>query len=388
MNKLILNFSTFFSLVFISLFLSACGGGSTLEATSTGERGELISSSLISSKQAVPYKVDAYKVVYSTVDSQGLPINVSGLLAIPQKNSDSKSPLLSYQHGTIFLDAEAPSISATSINGISTLSGMGFIVSAPDYIGYAESSSVIHPYMHAETLANTAIDMLSASKTFLQQKNIQLNAQLFLTGYSEGGYATLALQKKLQEAHKNEFSVTASAAGAGPFDLTETAKTIAKKTTNSKPAFISFLLKAYDEIYTLNVISEMYQPAYVSIINNYFDGQHSGSQVTTDLSQTTSELFNAPFLAALLGNDPNIIKDKLALNNIYDWKPTAPTRFSHGLLDEVVPYHNAQTTLITMQNNGATNVSLGDCFANSHTDCVIPFVLDTVNFFSGYANDL
>lgn len=377
-----------FSCLFIALSFSACGGGGSSASIPAGERGGLISSSFISSKQALPYKVDAYKIIYSTVDTKGSPIKASGLLAIPKKSSGEKSPLLSYQHGTIFLNNQAPSISATSINGISTLSGIGFIVSAPDYIGYGESVSMMHPYIHAETLANTSIDMLRASKAFLKQKNIHLNPQLFLTGYSEGGYATLALQKKLQEAHSDEFIVTASAAAAGPFDLTETAKTIANKTINNKPAFMSFVLKAYDDIYGLNMISKMYQPQYVNIINSYFDGKHSGSKITKDLSHTTSEIFNAPFLTTLQGDEQHIIKDKLALNNIYDWKPTAPTRFFHGIYDEIVPYHNAEKALNTMISNGATNVSLGGCSLTSHVACVAPFIIDTVSFFSRYAHDL
>ena len=315
-------------------------------------------------------------------------IKASGLLAIPQKNLSEKSPLLSYQHGTIFLDSEAPSISATSIGGITSLSGTGFIVSAPDYIGYGESASKIHPYLHADSLASTSIDMLRASKELLNQKNVKLNNQLFLTGYSEGGYATLALQKKLQESHSNEFTITASAAAAGPFDLTETTKTLANKTTNSKPAFISFLLKAYDSIYQLNKITEMYQAQYVNIINTHFDGQHSGSTITSNLSHTTSELFNAPFLNTLQGSGQHVIKDKLALNNIYDWKPTAPTRFYHSQNDEVVPYHNAQKALATMQANGAPNISLADCPLNTHVECAVPYVLNTINFFSNYAHDL
>jgi len=387
MNKLIVLILNI-SCLFFTLFLSACGGGSSSAFTPAGERGGLISSSFISSKQALPYKVNAYKIIYSTIDTKGSPIKASGLLAIPKKNSGEKSPLLSYQHGTIFLNSQAPSISATSISGISILSGAGFIVSAPDYIGYGESAAMLHPYIHAETLANSAIDMIRASKAFLKQKNIPLNPQLFLTGYSEGGYATLALQKKLQEAHSGEFIVTASAAAAGPFDLTETAKIIANKTTNNKPAFMSFVLKAYDNIYDLNIISEMYQPPYVNIINTYFDGKHSGSKITTDLSHTTSELFNAPFLTALQGDEQHIIKDKLALNNIYDWKPTAPTRLFHGIHDEVVPYHNTEKVLDTMRKNGATNVSLGDCSLTSHVACVAPFIIDTVSFFSGYAHDL
>jgi len=92
------------------------------------------------------------------------------------------------------------------------------------------------------------------------------------------------------------------------------------------------------------------------------------------------------FYANYLGQ--HIIKDKLALNNIYDWKPTAPTRFFHGIDDEIVPYHNAEKALDTMINNGATNVSLGDCSLTSHVACVAPFIIDTVIFFRKHAHDL
>lgn len=372
------------------LFLNACGGGSSSKTPSIGERGGLISSKLVSSKQTLllPYKVDAYKIIYSTVDTNNSPIRASGLLTIPQKNSGAKSPLLSYQHGTIFLNNQAPSISATSIYGIMTLSGTGFIVSAPDYIGYGESAAKMHPYIHADSLANTSIDMLRASKKFLHQHNIKTNSQLFLTGYSEGGYATLALQKKLQESHGGEFTVTASAAAAGPFDLSETTKILANRPTNLKPAFMNFALKSYNDTYKLNKISEMYQAPFVSVINTHFDGNHSSSSINANLSHTTSNLFNAPFLSTLQGKGQHVIKDKLALNNIYDWKPTAPIRFYHSQNDEIVPYSNSQKALDTMTNNGASNISLVDCPLDTHTQCAISYVLDTLNFFLGYANDL
>lgn len=370
--------------------LNGCGGGSTKKDDNPQitERGSLVSSSLISSQQNLPYRVDAYKIIYNTVDVNNVSIKASGLLAVPQKNSAEKSPLLSYQHGTIFLNSQAPSISASSINGIMTLSGTGYIVSAADYIGYGESSTKMHPYIHADSLASASIDMLRASKIFLDQKSIKFNSQLFLSGYSEGGYATLALQKKIQEDHSNEFAVTASAAGAGPFDLTETSKILANQVTNDDPSYMSFLLKAYDDIYQLNKISEIYQAKFVGIINSHFDGQHSGSDIDSKLSHTTSELFNAPFLAKLQGTDQHIIKDKLALNNIYDWKPSAPTRFYHSPNDEIVPYSNSQKALSAMNAKNAANVNLVDCPFSTHVNCAFPYVLDTLNFFSTYANDL
>jgi len=382
---------------FVSLqVLTACGGGSSAKKTTNSspsiavQRGALISATLISTKQSflLPYEVDAYKVIYKTLSIENKIINASGLLAIPQKSNGEKSPFLSYQHGTIFLNSQAPSIHSSSIDGIMVLAGTGYIVSAPDYLGYGESSKVMHPYIHAESLASASVDMLRASKVFLAQEKILHNSQLFLAGYSEGGYATLALQKTLLEAHSSEFVVTASAAGAGPFDLAETSKIMAEKTINQKPAYLSFLLKAYDSIYGLNKISDMFQAQHVDVINSHFDGHHSGSTINSKLDHATNRLFNSSFLNKLQGTGSHIIKNKFALNNIYDWKPKAPTRLYHGPNDEVVPYSNSQKALNSMNSNGAKNVSLVDCGFDTHGECAFPYVLNAVNFFSTYANDL
>ena len=121
------------------------------------------------------------------------------MLSVPKKAQGAKSPLLSYQHGTIFTDDKAPSNDSDSIEGIGVLAGSGYIVSSPDYLGYAESTSILHPYVHADSLASASIDMLRASKAFLASQNVEINNQLFLAGYSEGGYATIALQRELQK---------------------------------------------------------------------------------------------------------------------------------------------------------------------------------------------
>ena len=400
--------------LFLLILLTACGGGSEKSSSidlpppaipqnsdsdnppsPSISRGTLDSSVLLATNPPsflFPYSVDAYRIIYYTVDEHNNQIKASGLLSIPKKNSGEKSPLISYQHGTIFTDNKAPSNSSVSADPIMKLAGTGYIVSAADYIGYGESSGRIHPYIHANTLSSASLDMLRACSQFLKNNNINSNGQLFLAGYSEGGYATLALQKAIQEQAQNEFTVTASAAGAGPFDLSETAKQLANKVTNESPAYMSFLLKAYDTIYSLNQITDMYQPQYVDTMNTFFDGTHSGSAINSKLTSTTVDLFNSDFLSSLqVGVDNqagNKLKAKLALNNIFDWKPDAPTRFYHGPNDEIVPYSNSQKAFTTMTANGATDVSLRDCPLNGHGACAVPYIFDTINFFSSYVTDL
>lgn len=388
---------TLFScLLSILLLLSACGGGSSnnfVEPEPTIPeltRGGLISSTFIGNNQILfrPYSVDSYKIVYSTVDTENNQINASGLLSIPKKAQGAKSPLVSYQHGTIFTDARAPSNDTSSIEGIGILAGAGYIVSSPDYLGYAESTSIIHPYVHAESLASASIDMLRASKEFLTNQSIQINDQLFLAGYSEGGYATIALQRELQNNFSTEFTITASAAGAGPYSLLESAKFFANLPTNNSPSYMSFVIKAYDSVYSLDKIDEIYQAPFRSAINSSFDGSKSGSQIDALLTSTTADLFEPEFLAILQGSESHPLKDALALNNVFDWSPSAPTRFYHGVQDEIVPYSNTTKAIETMQANGATDVSLRTCPLTTHVACAVPYVLDALSFLNTYANDL
>jgi hypothetical protein len=131
---------------------------------------------------SISYDVKAYRIEYATPNTHNKMIKASGLLAIPQKALGEKSPLLSYQHGTTFLDKNAPSNSASTISGISKLASTGYIVSAPDYIGYGTSASTIHPYIHASSLASASVDMLRAAKTFLSHAKYIIHQKFTIKG--------------------------------------------------------------------------------------------------------------------------------------------------------------------------------------------------------------
>jgi pimeloyl-ACP methyl ester carboxylesterase len=317
------------------------------------------------------------------------------MLAIPKKSNNKTSPILSFQHGTRFDNDNRPS-NAASKNPISiaNLAGVGYITSAPDYMGYGKSlgHSTTPPYIHFQSYVNASIDMLRASKAFLKKNKIAFNKQLFLAGYSEGGYATLALQKGIQEQFKSEFIVTASAAGAGPYDLKETAKFIAKKTNNEKPSFMSYVIKSYNDIYSLNAVDEIYQQQYVKAVNTVFDAKHTGGQINKSLTSNTKKLFKPAFLAALRGETgSHPIVNKIAENNIFDWKPESPTLLFHSKYDEVVPYLNSEHAHDAMQQNNTQNLTFERCglsIVGTHVVCALPFIKSAKSFFNNYNPEL
>ena len=82
--------------------------------------------------------IEAYKIKYKTTDVDGSEIEASGVVFVPQ--GDVEMPIVSYQHGTISDNDNAPSNIESLGNDEYTImavfSSFGFVVSMPDYIGY------------------------------------------------------------------------------------------------------------------------------------------------------------------------------------------------------------------------------------------------------------
>jgi Secretory lipase len=165
------------------------------------------------------YGIKVYRLTYNTINTDGRAIIASGAVLVPQ--TTQALSLISMQHGTISSDEQAPSYYRSGSEAYtfgSVFASVGYIVAAPDYIGYGASNNLPHPYEHNASLASASLDMLRATKEFLSDEKVNWNQQLFTAGYSEGGYATLALQKKLEAEALTEFNLIASSAGAGAYD--------------------------------------------------------------------------------------------------------------------------------------------------------------------------
>ena len=167
------------------------------------------------------YDVDVYKVTYRT-SYGGSSLIASGLIALPK--TTVAVGMLSFQHGTIVRQNEAPSnLSATDPNTLlyGALASSGFIGVIPDYLGFGASSAILHPYYVEEYTASAVVDMLRAARELAEQKAVQFNERLFLAGYSEGGYATMAAHKAIEANGLDGFDLIASFAGAGAYDIQE-----------------------------------------------------------------------------------------------------------------------------------------------------------------------
>ncbi len=159
------------------------------------------------------YDVNLYKIDYNTIDPEGNPTLASGLAIVPVSTTKS-FPLLSYQHGTTLMKTNVPSQMKGDFEAGLIFATDGYIVACPDYLGLGDGTQ-LHPYLHAKSEATAVIDMLRAVRQFCKTKGFLLNNQLFLTGYSQGGHATMAALKMIEEQYSTEFNITACSPMAG-----------------------------------------------------------------------------------------------------------------------------------------------------------------------------
>ncbi|WP_233636067.1 alpha/beta hydrolase family protein [Hymenobacter setariae] len=362
-------------------------GTTTTVLTGSSLLGEYSTSALASRVSAIPlagalvqYPIKVYRLTYRTRTPEGQETTASGAVLVP--TAPTALPVLSYQHGTIAPSSEtqAPSYYAQGSDVwsvVSVLASTGYVVSAPDYLGYGASKALPHPYEHAASLASASADMLRATREFCQQQNVNVNAKNFLLGYSEGGYATMALHKYLQENYATALPVTASAPGAGAYHKSAFAKYVLQST--QPLSFLStyvWVLRTYDRIYNLNrPLSYYYQEPYATRLQaDPFAG------VPTQQSQ----LFTSTFRQAVLTDSDAPLTASLTANDIYDWKPTAPVALFHGTADDYVPFFNSQDAYDAMQARGATQVTLRPIQGGNHFSSATTYTLGAYAFISQY----
>ncbi|KAA3610712.1 MAG: hypothetical protein D8M58_20950 [Calditrichaeota bacterium] len=387
------------SIILITIFIG-CSEESSTQSKETYERGEIIESKNlqtysvneiqfaltlfgITEDMNLQYPVKAVSITYQTSDVNGKLIEASGALLVPV--SSSVFPLLSIQHGTETKRTSVASVSAiSSIEGVSGLitGSKGYVTCVPDYPGFGVSTE-IHPYVHAKSLAISVIDFLVAAKNYCADNNIVLNEQLFLGGYSEGGYATLATQKEIEQKY-SQFNITAVAPMAGPYDLLGTADLILQKTEYQSPTYIAYLFTAYDEIYQWDRLDDIFTDAYSGRMHNFFDGSMSYSEINNELPTTISLLLKDDFITGFLNRTDTTVIATFQENTLLDWTPFAPIRFFHGDADETVPFQNALTAKDTLLTNGATQIELVTIEGGTHSTAGLPAVLGMIEWFDSF----
>jgi len=402
-------------------FLSACGtDGNTGENTVEDGSAQLATATVVDNVAASTmlayvqgginaaatnaFETKAVKISYNTVNQNGEPIVASGLLVIPTPTDAYKAYLASIgksfsvsmicdNHGTIFLNSEAPT-NVEQTNGVPDyplsvlMSGYaGFAAIYPDYIGFGDSNDTVHPYIMKKAAARASLDMIKASMNYMEENGVVLNNQLYITGYSEGGYNAMALAQSV-ESELTNVNLMGIAPMAGPYNVVDLADVELNATRSMPyPAFLGDLAYSYATYYDDFNLSEVAVPAPVQFETAY-NGDYDTVPIhvilglangTTDYgfyTHTANELFQQTFIDDYTSNLNSVARNRFEENNVDNWTPKTRTNLIQCLDDEIIPFSEANNTYNKFKANGAdvTLTAIPTDYLDQQVDATHPFV--------------
>lgn len=422
-NKYAKNSTKYLLSASLITFISGCGteGNTGANSAATGA-SQLISAQVIddinaatmlavvkggidaNATNAFGYK--AVKITYNTVGENNEAIIASGLLVIPTptpqyvayREAMGMSPfsvsMLCDNHGTIFLNSEAPSNKEVTDGmpnyslGVLMSGYAGFAGIYPDYIGFGASSDKVHPYIMKTSSARASLDMIKASIKYMEDSNISINYQLYLSGYSEGGYNAMALAREVEHSFSDKVNLMGVAPMAGPYNVEDLGDIeIDANRTMVYPAFLANLAYAYGHYYDdLNVseITVQSEATLQTAFNGTFDtvpvhvvlGLANGTTDYGFYTHLANELFKDSFINDYQNNLNSAIRERFSQNNVDDWTPRSKMNMIHCIEDEIIPFSESNNTYNIFKNNGAdvTLTALPTVILSQQVDASHPFV--------------
>ncbi|MFN2395812.1 MAG: T9SS type A sorting domain-containing protein [Bacteroidales bacterium] len=387
--KFFFTFSLLFSFLFVpTAYSQHVNSVEFISSASADEISELLD-------YDVDNGVHFYKMTYHTMGSDGMPDIASGLIVIPD-NDAQVFPLVIYHHGTSPAKDEVPSSLNLDYEAYAFIGASGFAVLAPDYLGMGDSRG-FHPYVHRETQARASIDMLKAFHQWLDGEDYSVNDKLFLTGYSQGGHASMSTHQELEFFHSDKFTVTAATHLSGPYSVSGVMRDLMFSQEDYLfLGFIPYVILGYQEVYgtMYEDLSEIFQPEFIASVEAFYNGDLSLIELTFALifqaglnygNTYPVTLFNPDLVNDVTSDDDHPINIILRENDTYNWAPQAPTRIFYCMGDETVPFENSILADSIMQANGAVDLMTENLNSDmGHGECAVPAILETIDFFRGF----
>jgi hypothetical protein len=330
------------------------------------------------------YDVDVYDVTYTTLWHDGSTIKASGLYFVP-RGVKKGCPEVVYNHGTRVWKGRRKKLGGEEYFCLA-MAMDGYAVALPDYVGLG-SGDKFHLYQVASSLGQASVDMLLAVREMNDSLHVKTSGQLFLSGYSEGGYAAMATAKLIQDKYP-DIHVTAASPMSGAYDMTGVEGKVMFK-SYTEPHYLPYLLGSYNEVYNLvgPNVNIIYKHPYDSIIPLISSLKPNLDDVIDFLPAVPADMLRDTFVNLYL-NDPNFtliqaVKD----NNLYDWKPNSPMQLCYCDSDEQVTPLNALVAKKQMTLNGAKHITLRRAGKNFHHNrCALVAMLYTKMYFDSFRN--
>lgn len=329
-------------------------------------------------REAIKYDVTIYHITYKTI-YKGDSIVASGVVYIPSVEGEIVSTV-SFQHGTIGSDAEAPSNLGLGDGRnlmFSALASTGMITIAPDFIGFGASVDIMHPYYVEDMTATAVINAIYASREVAAMEEIEIDNELYLAGYSQGGYGTMASHKYFEEHDIPFYELQASFAASGGYDIKAFQEYFFAQETYHQPFFMAYVAQAYVESFDVGSLTDFFNEPYASAIPDYFDGSMTGPQINAKLTNVVADLVNNDLLDNIDTDDQYAyIREAFVDNSPIDFVPQIPLFMYHGDADVTVPYQNSVDVYNQFISSGASPaiVTFTTIEGGTHETGVLPYI--------------
>jgi pimeloyl-ACP methyl ester carboxylesterase len=308
---------------------------------------------------------ETFEVTYCTVDFDGTPIVGSGMLAMPTTPNDV--PTVMYSHGTAVTRLDTPSNPDVDVvfdgpTGMVTFAGHGYIYLAPDLTGFGASTARRHRYVHADTVAKSTLDMLTAVERYEPYRRLS-DGRLFNTGYSQGGHTALAFAA---EAEAAGVEIVATSIGGAVTDPDRWFSWAMDEVDNSYlQVYPAYLLVSYNDVYgdVYGHPSAAFANPFDATIELLFDMNHTYEEVIAGLPGSTAELLTPAFFDEV-HNPCSSFRRHLRENAVDDVCLRSPVRIFHMVDDEEVPHSLATKALEGL--SACTDVELIDWIGTDH----------------------
>ncbi len=236
--------------------------------------------------------VKVEKVTYQTVGAAGERTMATAALMLPSGTTadcTGNRPILLYAHGTTtdkgydfsqVGNAKNPAVGEANLIA-ANFAAQGYIVVAPNYAGYDESTLDYHPYLVADQQSADMVDALNGSRAVIKSQkqasnasyaNVADSGKLFISGYSQGGHVAMATARLLESQNQ---PITAIAPLSGPYALAAFGDAIFTGNVNIgatrfAPLLAVGLQKKYPDVY--------------SNPNEIFSNQYANTKLPSNLS--------------------------------------------------------------------------------------------------------
>lgn len=304
------------------------------------------------------YGVTAYRLIYRTIDHDGRSTTASGIVVLPDGRRGALT-VAEYLHGTLATKAYAASVDDTSTDRLVTalFAGAGLVGVAPDYLGLGLGPG-LHPYIDTKSETTASADLLLAARTFAAKHGVMLKQDVLVTGFSQGGRASIALGRALSRGEVGSFRLGALHAVAGPYDVlgTELPATFDGGVT---PATASFYLACFATAWNRTVglyddPREAFREPYAGTVEGLFDGTHPDEEIVAGLPDSPDKLFTAAFAQRLEHPTGRYLRALRAADQIcHDWTPRVPVVLYNGTKDTDVVPANADACAAGLRARGA-----------------------------------